>query len=53
MRQLKLVDHFTTETDVLNYMSKIGWTLVNIHSEAAYFEVLYFKKTFDISELTE
>jgi hypothetical protein len=49
------VDHMITETDVLNYMSKSGWSLVNIHSAFIYTncEVLYFKKAFDISELTE
>jgi len=47
------VDHLVTETDVLNYMSKSGWTLVNIHSIYANCEVLYFKKAFDISELAE
>jgi hypothetical protein len=49
------VDHLVTETDVLNYMSKSGWTLVNIHSVFQYtnYEVLYFKKAFDISELAE
>lgn len=49
------VDHMITETDVLNYMSKSGWTLVNIHSAFIYTncEVLYFKKAFDISELAE
>jgi hypothetical protein len=49
------VDRMVTETDVLNYMSKSGWTLVNIHSAFQYnhYEVLYFKKAFDISELAE
>ncbi|MCR8558278.1 hypothetical protein KXD93_11515 [Mucilaginibacter sp. BJC16-A38] len=49
------VDHMVTETDVLNYMSKSGWTLVDIHSAFQYnhYEVIYFKKAFDISELAE
>jgi hypothetical protein len=47
------VGHLVTEADVLNYMSKSGWTLVNIHSIYANCEVLYFKKAFDISELAE
>jgi hypothetical protein len=47
------VDRLATETDVLNYMSKSGWTLTNIHSIYANCEVLYFKKAFDISELAE
>jgi hypothetical protein len=55
MRQLKLVDDLTTETDVLNYMNKIGWSLVNVHSGLLYTaaEIFYFKKSFDNSELTE
>jgi hypothetical protein len=47
------VDQLVTEADVLNYMSKSGWTLANIHSIYSNCEVLYFKKAFDISELAE
>lgn len=54
MQQLRTVDHFTSATDVLNYMSRIGWTLVNVHYPVTYgTEILYFKKAFDSSELAE
>ena len=53
--QLKYVNSLTTETDVLNYMSKIKWRLVNVHSFGLYTnaEVFYFVKGFGKSELTD
>ena len=53
LQQLKLVNNLTTETDALNYMSKLGWTLVNIHAITNVWEVIYFKKQFDTAELQE
>jgi hypothetical protein len=52
---LKQVNSFTTETDVLNFMVKSGWTLVNIHAFGVYTvaELLYFKKAYDSSALNE
>ena len=54
-QKLKLVNELTTTTDVLNYMSKLGWTVVNIHAAGSYTltEMLYFKKQYDIAELQE
>jgi hypothetical protein len=49
-QQLHYVNSLTTETDVLNYMSKIGWTLVDVHPENLFQTVFYFKKIFDVSE---
>ena len=51
VHNLKLVNNLTTETDVLNYMSHLGWSLVNIHSISDTWEVIYFKREFDNSEL--
>jgi len=52
--KLQIVNSFTNSVDVLNYMSSIGWTVVPLTS-VKYFggdiERLYFKKTFDSSEL--
>nr|WP_199079833.1 hypothetical protein [Pedobacter sp. ASV19] len=48
--QLKKVNSLTTETDVLNYMSSLGWSVVNIHAIANKWEVIYFKKQFDAAE---
>jgi len=53
--KLQLVNKLTSATDVLNYMSKMGWTVVNIHSGGLYTgtELLYFKKQYDVSEFQE
>jgi len=53
-QKLKLVNSFITESDVLNYMSKLGWsiTFINYHSGSG-LKDLYFKKTFDEAELVE
>ena len=53
--KLRLVNNLTTETDVLNYMTILGWTLVDIHSGSLYTanEIIYFKKQFDSSELNQ
>ncbi len=55
MQQLNFVNYLTTEADVLNYMSKLGWSLVNVHSAGPYTleEFFYFKKAFNASELAE
>ena len=46
--QLQKVNSLKTSSDVLNYMSSIGWTLVTISVGDRF----YFKKEFDPSELT-
>ncbi|TWI94221.1 hypothetical protein JN11_04827 [Mucilaginibacter frigoritolerans] len=53
--KLKLVNRLKNTIDVLNYMSKLGWTVVNIHANgvANSVEVLYFKKQYDTTELQE
>ncbi len=52
--KLKQVNTLKTESDVLNFMSKMGWsiTFINFHSGSA-IKDLYFKKSFDQSELVE
>lgn len=54
-KKLKAVNNLTTETDVLNYMSMLGWELADIHSGGLYTknEVMYFKKQFDSSDFVE
>ena len=47
---LEKVNSLKTSTDVLNYMSNLGWTLVNV-IPFGLSERLYFKKTFDLSDL--
>ena len=55
--KLRYVNSLTNATDVLNYMSKIGWSLVSIHFGpfARYIddEKLYFSKAFDVSDFVE
>ena len=55
--KLRYVNNLTNATDVLNYMSKIGWSLVSIHFGpfARYIddEKLYFSKAFDVSDFVE
>ncbi|ASU33221.1 hypothetical protein MuYL_1323 [Mucilaginibacter xinganensis] len=55
IQKLNYVNQLTTETDVLNYMTGLGWKLVDIHAGGLYTatEVIYFKKEFDISELDQ
>ncbi len=51
VQKLKYVNSLTTETDVLNYMSKLGWKFISYHSGiGAFSSVLFFKKTFDVNE---
>ena len=52
---LQKVNSLTSSTDVLNYMSDLGWGLVNIIPFGLYtsHERLYFKKEFNLSELNE
>ncbi|MDR3694697.1 hypothetical protein [Mucilaginibacter sp.] len=52
IKQLYQVNDLATGTDILNYMAQIGWNLVSIHSSSPWYEVFYFKRTFDSSELT-
>ena len=48
------VNSLTTSTDVLNYMSNLGWKLVSIVPFGpALNERIYFKKEFDSSQLIE
>jgi hypothetical protein len=53
--KLSLVDNYTNVVDMLNYMSSLGWTLVNSISDESTGSTsriyYYFKKTFDQSEL--
>ena len=51
--KLKKVNELTTSTDVLNYMSNLGWTLVNVIPFGLYTsrEKLYFRKTFEAIDL--
>ena len=53
--KLRFVSKLTSAADVLNYMSKLGWTVVNIHAGGLYTatEVLYFKKEYNSAELQE
>jgi hypothetical protein len=55
LQKLRMVNQLTTETDVLNYMSKLGWELVNVHSAYLYTttEIFYFRKSFDNTELIQ
>jgi len=50
--RLLAVKNFDNDVDVLDYMSKIGWTLVSITPVGQFnsFRVFYFKKTFNKSE---
>lgn len=55
LQKLNYVNQLTTEADVLNYMTGLGWKLVDIHAGGLYTatEIIYFKKEFDSSELQE
>lgn len=55
IQKLRQVTQLKTESDVLNYMTALGWVLVNIHSAGLYTatEVIYFKKEFDSAEFIE
>lgn len=44
--QLQKVNSIRNRTDLLNYMSYIGWTLIHVQSDQ-----FYFKKEFDPLEL--
>jgi len=48
LHELRTVNTLTSETDVLNFMSKAGWALVDLHAD-----VFYFKKTYNSSDLAE
>ena len=45
MEKLKKVNNLTSEVDVLNYMSQLGWTPIDIHAAGLYTaqEVIYSK----------
>ncbi len=51
--QLRKVNELKTSTDVLNYMSSIGWTLVSVipFGTSTAMEHFYFKRAFDISNV--
>ena len=51
---LKKVNALKTPTDVLNFMSNLGWSIISIipFGEYTLSERMYFKKEFDLSELT-
>ena len=53
LANLQKVNSMKTATDVLNYMSNLGWTLVSVIPFGIYtsHERLYFRKSFDESEL--
>lgn len=53
IEKLKRVNSITTSTDVLNYMSNLGWTLVSVipFGYATFHERFYFKKEFLATEL--
>lgn len=55
MEQLNKVNNLTSEVDVLNYMSELGWTPIDIHASGLYTvqEVIYFKKRSDSPEFTD
>jgi hypothetical protein len=40
-----------SDTDVLNYMSSLGWTPLNLNTIPSGFVVIWFRRAFDISEL--
>jgi len=48
---LQKVNNFTSDADVLNYMSGLGWQFVTVVSTVNSWENFYFKKEFDKSEL--
>ena len=47
------VARLSNAVDVLNYMSKMRWTLVSISVTNSRSKLLYFKKEFDAAELTD
>ena len=53
IEKLKRVNALTTSTDVLNYMSNLGWTLVSVipFGYATSHERFYFKKEFVRTDL--
>lgn len=52
LQKLLFVTKLKGSVAVLDYMDKLGWTLVNIHAAGIYTgtELMYFKKEFDASE---
>ena len=48
------VNHFKKSVDILDYMSKLGWTFVTVVPYGLYSlrDLYYFEKTFDKSEFT-
>ena len=46
IEKLKRVNSITTSTDVLNYMSNLGWTFVSVFAfgNVTFHEQFYFKK---------
>jgi hypothetical protein len=52
--QLQKVNDLTTEVDVLNYMKKLGWSVLSInYTNYNLWFNFYFKKEFDTSELID
>ena len=49
---LAKVKEMATIPDVLNYMSSLGWTPVNMVSGGLGLYTVIFRRTFDMSELT-
>jgi hypothetical protein len=56
LKSLSDVNHLTTAVDVLNYMSSLGWTPINIYSGIGPFYLgatIYFSKIYDKSEFEQ
>jgi hypothetical protein len=51
VESLKKVNSFNTRTDVLNYMSNLGWTLATSNTRGNNTHFFVFKRSFDPSEL--
>ncbi|WP_217591491.1 hypothetical protein, partial [Burkholderia sp. GbtcB21] len=53
-QRLKKIEVLNTETDVLNFMTKMNWNLVTVLSATQFnIEIFYFKRQFDISEFND
>ena len=53
IEKLKKVNEMSTPTDVLNYMSNLGFTLVSVipFGQFTIHERLFFRKTFEVADL--
>jgi hypothetical protein len=49
--KLRKVERYSSALDVLNYMGQFGWTVITIQYFANMPKIIFFKKTFDKSEL--